>query len=367
MRHHYTGFTLALLQVSFALCLSFCLFLTGCLPEPSPDTHAGPVETAVSTADSEESSSFQETKTESEIFSQEEISADPETVDIEESRVAESSTQEPVVLRDSSPRCLIPAKDGLSVAGNDSVYVDLSHTDQGYCMLQYTGGNPKVKLQITGPDSITYTYNLGSSCDAFPFTAGNGNYQISVFENISGQQYAVAYSENFSITLENEFLPYLYANQYVNFTENSLAVQKAQELASTAPDDLTVVTNVYNFIISSCCYDYDKAKSVQSGYIPVIDDFISSKTGICFDFASTMAAMLRSQGIPTRLEIGYAGEAYHAWISTYLDEKGWVNGIIEFDGKSWKLMDPTFAASSSEESLKKYIGEGDHYHTKYRY
>ncbi len=35
-----------------------------------------------------------------------------------------------------------------------------------------------------------------------------------------------------------------------------------------------------------------------------------------------MTAMLRSQGIPTKLEIGYSGEAYHAWISTWIDGVG---------------------------------------------
>ena len=47
--------------------------------------------------------------------------------------------------------------------------------------------------------------------------------------------------------------------------------------------------------------------------------------GICFDYAALMTAMLRSQGIPTKLEIGYSGEVYHAWISTYIDEIGWVD------------------------------------------
>lgn len=44
--------------------------------------------------------------------------------------------------------------------------------------------------------------------------------------------------------------------------------------------------------------------------------------------------MLRSQRIPTRLEVGYMGDVYHAWISIYTKETGWVNGIIEFDGKN---------------------------------
>ncbi len=41
--------------------------------------------------------------------------------------------------------------------------------------------------------------------------------------------------------------------------------------------------------------------------------------------------------------------------------------IIEFDGKSWSLMDPTLAAGNSRSSLKKYIGDGNNYTVKYSY
>lgn len=80
-----------------------------------------------------------------------------------------------------------------------------------------------------------------------------------------------------------------------------------------------------------------------------------------------MAAMLRSQGIPTKLDIGYAGDAYHSWISTYVDDKGWIDNIIEFDGTSWELMDPTFAANSDNKSLKEAVGDGTNYVLKYTY
>lgn len=77
--------------------------------------------------------------------------------------------------------------------------------------------------------------------------------------------------------------------------------------------------------------------------------------------------MLRSQGIPARLEVGYAGSAYHAWISAYVEEKGWINGIIEFDGTSWSLMDPTFSANTEREELKRFIGDGSNYLLKFVY
>jgi hypothetical protein len=72
--------------------------------------------------------------------------------------------------------------------------------------------------------------------------------------------------------------------------------------------------------------------------------------------------MLRSQEIPTRLVIGYAGQAYHAWIDVWSEETGWINAMIYFDGAAWHLMDPTFASSSNQsDEYLSFIGDGANY------
>ena len=177
----------------------------------------------------------------------------------------------------------------------------------------------------------------------------------------------MALSKEIDAVIENEFSPYLYPNQYVNFDDSAKAITLAADLAAKSSTDLDAISSIYNYIISHISYDHDKANNVQRGYLPDIDDTLATGEGICFDYAAVMASMLRSQRIPTRLEIGYSGESYHAWISTYIAEIGWINGIIEFDGRSWILMDPTFAASSSEKALKKFIGDGTNYITEYVY
>ena len=161
--------------------------------------------------------------------------------------------------------------------------------------------------------------------------------------------------------------PYLYPNQYVNFSAASPCVEKAKELATPCNNDLEVVSNIYNHVINTVTYDYKKAETVQSGYLPNPDDTLATHTGICLDYACLMASMLRSQRIPTHMEVGYAGEVYHAWISTYIQDIGWVNGIIQFDGINWSLMDPTFASSTDAKELKKFIGDGSNYSVKYIY
>ena len=96
-----------------------------------------------------------------------------------------------------------------------------------------------------------------------------------------------------------------------------------------------MITRIYDYITGNITYDYDKASDPPTGYTSDVDAILDSGTGICLDYAAVMASMLRSQRIPTRLEVGYAQDAYHAWISVYTADTGWLNGIIEFDGNVW--------------------------------
>lgn len=277
------------------------------------------------------------------------------------------STSAPV--RDSTPHVLVPEADGTVTYGTDTIHLDASHTDQGYLMIQYLGDNQKVKMQIATPDGNTYTYLLSQDreYETFPLPCGNGTYGISILENVEGDMYSIAFSQDIEVAIADEFLPFLYPNQYVNFTASSKAIAKGQELADGAHSDLEVVQEIYHYVTEHITYDDEKAASVAYGYLPDIDDTLDTGKGICFDYAAVMSSMLRSQSIPTKLEVGYAGEAYHAWISTYVDEIGWIDNIIEFDGSSWSLMDPTFAANTNSRDLKKFIGDGSNYVLKYSY
>ena len=275
------------------------------------------------------------------------------------------SSQDTKGSRDNTPVVLTGQADGTVTYGSEGVTIDASHISEGYIMVSYTGTNEKVKLQITGPDEVVYTYDLHGDYETFPLTAGIGSYTVGVFENIEGTSYSTLFTQTIDVKIDDEFGPYLYANQYVNFNGDSKVVEKAEELSKPCNDDLEEIEQVYNYMISNFTYDYDKAESVQSGYLPDVDVVLEAQTGICFDYAAIMAAMLRSQRIPTRLEVGYAGDVYHAWISTYIEEQGWVNGIIQFDGKNWELMDPTFASTSSKP--EDFITNTDEYITKFVY
>lgn len=145
---------------------------------------------------------------------------------------------------------LPPQADGLKTFTADTAAIDISHTQEGYIMAKYTGSNAKPKLQPTGTDGITYTYSLYKDYSTFPLTSGDGTYQVGVYENVSDDRYTTLLSETFSVTLTDPLKPYLYPNQYVNFTADSLPVAKAEELADGASSDLDIISSVYNYIIT---------------------------------------------------------------------------------------------------------------------
>ena len=264
--------------------------------------------------------------------------------------------------------CLKPEAGGSVVYGGGSVSIDASNASDGYIMVKYTGSAPKVKIQISHSGADTYTYtDKSKDYQTFPLSEGDGYYKVDVLENVSGDFYAFLTSTGLDVDIKNEFGAFLYPNQYVWYEEGDKAIDLARELSGKSSDNLDYVEKVYKKVIKSIKYDNDKAANVATDYIPDIDETLASGKGICFDYASLMSAMLRSQGVPTKLVVGYSGQAYHAWISVWLEEQGWVDNIIEFDGKSWSLMDPTLASNNSSKSVKKYIGEGSNYVVKYNY
>ena len=210
--------------------------------------------------------------------------------------------------------------------------------------------------------------NNAGEPETFPLTEGDGTYSVKVFENTNGSKYAQAYSTSVKMTLRNDFLPFLYSNQYVNYTADSATAAQAAELCQGASGDLDKVGKVFDFVVDHFTYDYDKASTVSSGYLPVVDDILAAKKGICFDYAAVMTAMLRSQNIPCKLVVGYAGTVYHAWIDVYVDGTGWIAGAIRFDGKDWTLMDPTFVSSGKRSpSIMEYVTTDSNYSQKYAY
>lgn len=288
-----------------------------------------------------------------------------------ESSVSGDMTLEQDILPEVAalPDILKPEASGVLVEETDRAVIDYSNTADGYVMVRFKEEITKrLKVQVKGP-TTTYTYNITQNeWETFPLSDGNGDYQVALYENAEGSKYALVQSVSVSVELEDEFAPFIRPNQYVDYADATETIQIAARLTAGKEEELDKVKAVYEYVITNIAYDKELAESVQSGYLPDLDKVLEKKKGICFDYAALMTGMLRSQSVPCKLVVGYAGEAYHAWISVYTEKDGWLDNVIYFDGTTWKRMDPTFASSGSQsEETMKYIGDGTNYTEKYLY
>lgn len=84
-------------------------------------------------------------------------------------------------------------------------------------------------------------------------------------------------------------------------------------------------------------YDESAPYAQDTSAMASIEAFLGTRSGYCVHYASAFTVMARSQGIPTRIAVGYAsrstgpeqwtavtGHQLHAWPEVWLDDAGWV-------------------------------------------
>ena len=264
-------------------------------------------------------------------------------------------------------KVLEPEAPGKVTLGGPPLTLDISNLGEGYVVAIAEDDGKTKSIQLVSDTNITYSYFVQSGETAvLPLTDGEGKYMVTCYQQVEGSQYAALFWDNLDVHFDNPFYPYLYPNQYVDFNSDSEAVKLAHSLLPDDSTDVEGLDAIYDYVIENVVYDEDKAVTVEPGYLPDIDSTLASGTGICFDYAALMTAMLRSRDIPCRLVTGYSGTVKHAWIDVYIRSKGWVQQAISFDGEDWTRMDPTFASvSPDEEFINYYIGDGSNYAEQY--
>lgn len=171
-----------------------------------------------------------------------------------------------------------------------------------------------------------------------PMTMGNGTYTVSVYKNTTGNRYTSLSQKSISLKLKDEKSVYLTSTQYIDWSTKNEAIKQATKLTKSCKSDYDKMKVIYKHIVENYSYDFDKLKKLSStaSYVPSVNDTYKSKKGICFDIASLNAAMLRSQGVETKLIMGYptnpamASGTYHAWNKAYNSAN-----------KTWVIMDST--------------------------
>lgn len=247
----------------------------------------------------------------------------------------------------SEPAISVFDEEGAITDEGGTVSLDVSSASKGYAAVKAENQN-RLKFQVVFGDR-KYNYDLSGDGTALivPLQSGDGTYTFRVLENTSDNKYAEVFSYEEKVQLEDEFQPFLHSSSMVAYTRSGDSTQKAWDLVQGISNDADFVASVYDYLKNRIAYDYEFAESSPEMYYPDPDATLKSGKGICFDYAATAAAMIRSVGIPAKLITGYVtpGDIYHAWNMIYLKDKGWITMEISVKNNTWQLIDITFAAT----------------------
>lgn len=253
------------------------------------------------------------------------------------------SMKKPVVKTDASwvstPTVMTSAASGVNVYKNDSAIIDYSNVSNGYLNFDYLG-DTHGKIILTDADGARQCVDIEKG-STLSLSLTSGSYQVNFYESIGeSKEFAVIMSEQIDIPEISDTNVFVRSNSYVEYDESSEVVKLAEELAEESGSDVDFVSNVYDYVSGSLMYDYDKAETCERNYISNIDEVLDSGKGICVDYASIMVAMLRSQGVPAKLETGFANDSNHAWVQVYVKNAGYVGNTLTSGGE-WMTLDPT--------------------------
>lgn len=116
----------------------------------------------------------------------------------------------------------------------------------------------------------------------------------------------------------------------------------AREVTAGARNDYETAQRIVSYLQSSR-YRYSLSLP-DVGDKPPLDAFLlEARSGHCEYFASAMAIMLRTLGIPARNVTGFVGGRYNPYGGYYALRQGDAHSWVEayFDGRGWVTYDPT--------------------------
>jgi transglutaminase-like putative cysteine protease len=135
-------------------------------------------------------------------------------------------------------------------------------------------------------------------------------------------------------------------DEYLKLPPLDIRISKlAEEITAAAPSNYDKAIAVERYLSTHFGYTLELPRSLPQD--PLANFLFERKKGHCEYFASSMAVMLRSLRIPTRIVTGFRGGEFNDLTGQYVvrasDAHSWVEAY--FPGSGWISFDPTPAGS----------------------
>lgn len=141
-----------------------------------------------------------------------------------------------------------------------------------------------------------------------------------------------------------DFKGYLNPEPYIE-PNNAMIKETAQQLVENESNPYIKAKILFEFVITKMKYNLDSPIR-NTGSVNAMEDIMKAEInqqqgGVCYDYATLYAALLRSQGIPARVISGFKISSndledlenynqidiiynLHSWVEFYLEPYGWV-------------------------------------------
>jgi transglutaminase-like putative cysteine protease len=199
---------------------------------------------------------------------------------------------------------------------------------------QYRLAVPTEPRTVTSPTPVRYdpvrdeVYRVVGSTDS--------SYQISVYDrgltakSLGAQRAAFTPDSPVSATVREQSLQVPTTSHIADVTA------LAKKITAPASDDYDKALLLQTYFRDANTFTYStKAPRATTG--DPVWDFLLARSGYCVQYATAMAVMLRTLGIPARVGVGYltqsiapngtsdvTGQDAHAWPEVYFADSGWV-------------------------------------------
>ena len=274
---------------------------------------------------------------------------------------------------------MIPTEEEILLTNNNGVYsnkfvsINTNTASEGYIIVEnfderaYNLGvyiSTNVINDLDNNSCYTWISDMeGKSSIKVPLTYGVTEYNITVVTSMTYEPTGTECSSKkavltFKPTTVSETGPFLFSAGEVIYDENMMFIKKAEEIAATCSNDFEKVEKIQAWITSYISYKKEEDTPMVV-YQCDLEKIYNRKTGVCYDYAVVLAAMLRSQGIPCRLVFGYYDGAGHVWTEVYVNSDG-VHAAdnVYLEGKKWSRVEATLSGANGS---KEFINESDKY------
>ena len=203
-----------------------------------------------------------------------------------------------------------------------------------------------------------FKYNAATILDqnggfpkSWPFIANTLNYQELPMSNDKPQQ---------------AWLTQMDPERYPTLVQ--ISNQIAEKVKARGGDRKDLIVAIENFFLTPGRFQYtlDYTDVKRNDQLDPVEDFIRNhRQGHCETFAAATTLMLRHQGIPARLVVGYCGGEYnqlsstfiirashaHAWVEAYLRPEDCSESMIDAGlagpGGAWQIVESTPAMANA--------------------